>query len=255
MWAKADEDALPQYSTNNVVAYPQDPDATVQMICLLPEDLCESLTVQVVGDDPEAVCRDPALVVNLHHLRAALFWLVTHCWPWLQATKNQGQNLHDNLGPVLESVIDKYRTRLKGKIAGVPAELQVAATTRSSSRLAGVNLGPADCVPQHNDGEEDLQEEAFCTHRAATDSSCAVIGEGEHKITPFQLWSVAMKKYKVFEECETTFNTAGAEESEKAQALRDETCAIGQAIHAVHDLASKEIRQQLRAFVSQDIGF
>ena len=225
------------------------------MICLLLVDLCETLTVQFVGDDPQAVCKDPALIVHLHHLRAALFWLVTHCWPWLEATKNQGRILQDNLGPVLENVIDKYRTSLKGKAVGVPAELQVAATPLSSSRLAGVNLGPADCVPQHNDGEEDHQEDGFCTQRAATDSSCAVIDEGEETLTPLQLWSVAMKKYKVLEECETIFNSVSAEESEKAQALRDEATAIGQAIQQLHGLASQEMRQQLRAVISQGIVF
>ena len=83
-------------------------------------------------------------------------------------------------------------------------------------------------------GEKHHQEDDFCTQRAATDSSCAVIGEGQETITPLRMWSVAMKKYKVLEECETIFNSVSAEESEKAQALRDEATAMGEAIQQLH---------------------
>eukprot|EP00973_Karenia_brevis_P057371 7980115-Karenia_brevis.AAC.1 len=72
MWAKANVDALPQYSTNNVIAYPQDPDAAVRTICVFPEKLYQVLTVQFVGDDPSIVTKDPAVVVSVQRLRSAL---------------------------------------------------------------------------------------------------------------------------------------------------------------------------------------
>ena len=52
MWARSDASALPQYTTNNVVAYPQEPDAAVRALCLLPEQLVKVLTAQFVGSDP-----------------------------------------------------------------------------------------------------------------------------------------------------------------------------------------------------------
>ena len=86
MWARRDSSALLQYTTSNVVAYPQDPDAAIRALCLLPEQLVKVLTAQFFGSDPSVVSRDPAVVVHLAHLRSALIWLVTHCWPWLEAT-------------------------------------------------------------------------------------------------------------------------------------------------------------------------
>ena len=54
-----------QHSTNNVVAFPQNPNMLVKTVCLLPENLYRVLTVQFVCDDPTVVCKDPVLVVDL----------------------------------------------------------------------------------------------------------------------------------------------------------------------------------------------
>ena len=89
IWGKSDQEALPQYSTNNVVAYPQDPDAAIRALCVVPEDLYKVLTVQFVGSDPSIIAKDPANIVHLQHLRAALHWFVTHNWQWLEATKSR----------------------------------------------------------------------------------------------------------------------------------------------------------------------
>ena len=114
MWARSDASALPQYTTNNVVAYPQEPDAAVRALCLLPEQLVKVLTAQFVGSDPSVVSQDPAVVVHLAHLRSALFWLVTHCWPWLEATKEHGLLVEAQLGPKLEALLARYRESLGG---------------------------------------------------------------------------------------------------------------------------------------------
>ena len=61
-WASRDERALPQYTTRNVVCYPQDPDAALKTVCVVPEDLVQILTVQFVGCDPRVVLsREPSL--------------------------------------------------------------------------------------------------------------------------------------------------------------------------------------------------
>ena len=97
LWAKDDESALPQYSTSNVVAYPQDPDAAVRVLCLLPENLCQVLTVQFVGEDASVVSKEPAFEVSIARLRAALYWFVTHNWYWLLATKEYGKLERDRM--------------------------------------------------------------------------------------------------------------------------------------------------------------
>ena len=104
-WGKSDPEALPQYSTNNVVAYPQDLDATIRTVCVVPEDLYKVLTLQFVGTDPTFVAKDSANIVHLQHLRAALYWLATHNWLWLEATKSCSHALClADLGAQLESM-------------------------------------------------------------------------------------------------------------------------------------------------------
>ena len=53
-WAKTSLTALPQYTTRNVVAYAQDPDAVTRVLCLTPEQLAKDIYVQFEGTkDPE----------------------------------------------------------------------------------------------------------------------------------------------------------------------------------------------------------
>ena len=127
-WARKDVTALPQYTTKNVVAYPQDPDAAIRVLCLKPEQLVHVLTVQFVGTDSSIVKLDETLQVDVQRLRHALFWLVTHNWPWLEATKGHGKLLLTNLGSQLEAVLSRYRESLGGNDPGVPSELVDNAT-------------------------------------------------------------------------------------------------------------------------------
>ena len=65
-------EARPYYSTKNTIAYPQDPDAAVRAVCLLPEELCKYMTAQFVGSDPTVISREPAMQVSIQRLRCAL---------------------------------------------------------------------------------------------------------------------------------------------------------------------------------------
>ena len=40
-WARDNADALPQYTTRNVVAFLQNPDGAIRTLCLMPDDLCK----------------------------------------------------------------------------------------------------------------------------------------------------------------------------------------------------------------------
>ena len=96
VWAKRDTSALPQYSTNNVVAYPQDPDAAIVVLCLLPAHLYRVITVQFTGSDPRVVRGEPSLITDLVDLRAALAWLVSRNCHWMVATKGHGPMVTEN---------------------------------------------------------------------------------------------------------------------------------------------------------------
>ena len=101
-WAGDNEGARPQYTTRNVVAYPQDPDAAVCLVCLLPSDLVQDLYLQFEGYDDAAIAREPAVQISLARLRAAMWWLATHNWQWMEATRDQDcQGRTDSLGKFL----------------------------------------------------------------------------------------------------------------------------------------------------------
>ena len=60
-WTGDNEKARPQYTTRNTVAYAQDPDAVLQVLCLTPEDLCKDMYVQFEGADKTAISKDVAM--------------------------------------------------------------------------------------------------------------------------------------------------------------------------------------------------
>ena len=77
-WSFGNEKSRPQYTTQNVVAFAQDPDAAVQLCCLEPSDLCKDIYVQFGGVDANVVKQERALQVDLCRLRAAMWWFATH---------------------------------------------------------------------------------------------------------------------------------------------------------------------------------
>ena len=71
-------DALPEYSSKNVVAYAQDPDAVLRVLCLPPEQFAQDIYIQFEGAKDTAFKHEPALRVNVDHLREAIHWYLTH---------------------------------------------------------------------------------------------------------------------------------------------------------------------------------
>ena len=63
-----------------------------------------------------------------------------------------------------------------------------------------------------------------------------------------------MKKYKILEECEEMCKKADTLDEEQGQILRDEVYALGEAVRAIRGLASKQIRDELIAFMSDTEG-
>ena len=63
------------YHQRNVVAYPQSPDAALAAVGMLPSALAQTLLVQFVGEDDDALRRHPDIQVSVSRLRAAFRWL------------------------------------------------------------------------------------------------------------------------------------------------------------------------------------
>ena len=71
-WARENFDARPQYTTRNVVSYPQDPATTVACVCLWPADFAKDVCVQFEGSDRSVVAAAEDLRIGVDRLRAAL---------------------------------------------------------------------------------------------------------------------------------------------------------------------------------------
>ena len=236
-WAKGNVAATPQYSTKNAVAYATDPCNMARVVCLLPEELCDDFAVQFVSSLDDAY-QEPALQVNVSRLRAAIAWLAANSWPWMEKTKYLEILSAERLGQHLEFILAAYRASVGPTGEGVPKELLATATKIDGASLPEAHVGPADAAA---DGEQ--------TQRAGSYSS-AVIDTGLEDLTPLQLWSTAMSKYAVLEECAAILDSLGPEDAsaEKEQALRRETQAIGEAVQALQRLSSAEVRGTLDAF-------
>ena len=291
-WMHRCPDATPQYTTRNVVAYPQDPDKVLRAVSLLPEELCGVLAIQFVGSDPAVVGRESALMVSVARLRAAFWWLGTNNWTWMLATKGHGMRFAHDLGKTLENVLDLYGASVQGAEEAVPEELLRAATGVPEKHAPRTSVGPADAVA---DSEEECDDDAATSvvnaafgqspsgsngenpgvgdeagpavSRAASgrkcrtegdDCSAAILDTGLDDLLPLRLWTMAIKQAKVLEDCQAVYENAGRDGADKddvAQAQRDEAVAIAQAVHALQGLATKEVRQKLDEFHRQGENF
>ncbi len=126
-WAKGNVDAMPQYTTKNTVACPNDPSKVVRAICLLPDELCADLAVQFVSSLEDAY-QEPALQVSVARVRAAIWWLSSNCWPWMEQTKFMEVLSIDRLGSHLERIVAAYQASVGITGVGVPRELLGTAT-------------------------------------------------------------------------------------------------------------------------------
>ena len=152
-----------------------------------------------------------------------------------------------SLGIHLEELLQRYRRSLDGGDVPVPREILALATHLSDKRLAGVNLGPADCVP--DTGEADLQRQSTdpsaMALRKEIDVSCDVSDDGIENVTPLQIWLKLLKKLNDMEEVEDRMKDAvPAGDDEKAQLMREEAFVLSEALAELHKLASKEVRER-----------
>ena len=86
-YAQTKASETPKYHQKNVVAFPQNLDATLLSIGIPPKELCKMLTVQFVGDNRQTLRREPSLSVSVKKLREAFRWLSYNSWPFMEQTK------------------------------------------------------------------------------------------------------------------------------------------------------------------------
>ena len=186
-WAATNEQARPQYTTRNVVAFVQDPDAIVQLCCVDPVDLSKTVCVQFSGPDATVVVRDTSLQVDLDRLRAAMWWFATNNWQWLEATRDQVVLAAASLGERMEKVLAAYACSLGGARRGVPRELLEAATRISEESVPAHLPGPADATAE-------AAAEVETDTAAAGDSSAAILDTGREDVSSLRLCNEAIRK-------------------------------------------------------------
>ena len=130
------------------------PDGAMRTMCLLPEELCTDLYIQFEGSDTNSMAKEPAIQVDVTALRRAIWWYATHCYQWLEATKQHELFAYDNLGNDLEKVLQAYRKSMHGAAQGVPQTLTQVATSLPSEKLVVQHRGPADNDDDSNDSSD-----------------------------------------------------------------------------------------------------
>ena len=186
-------EALPEYSTRNVVAYAQDPDAVIRVLCLPPEQLAQDIYVQFEGAKDTAFQNEPALRVDIAHLRDAIYWYVTHNWQWLELTRDQDMLGRDSLGTHFESLLAAYGEELDDGRSGVPRILRTWSTEVDGPRVPLHHEGPADAGGQgHGEGSDSSEDGAVVDtrqsrgRRRAADSSAAVLDTGVQDVPSWE---------------------------------------------------------------------
>ena len=266
-WARGNPDALPQYTTRNVVAFLQDPNGAVRTLCLLPEQLSKEVYLQFEGSDPGCIAREPAVQVDVQKLRHGIWWYATHCYQWLEATKDHELFGFNQLGSELEKLLDAYRKSLHGKSCGVPDTLSDVATQITPTQVSVQHRGPADvedssCTTadsddaRSDDGEKKSTEKRPCRFSQQPDSSMVVSSSGLDEIGPLSLWAKAIEKWNVLNQLKVQYDAAESmnDEGGKQAAVREEAYCLAEAVHALHGLASSETRKTLRQFHEQMQG-
>ena len=251
-WAHGSEAARPQYSTRNTVAYAQDPDVISRTLCLTPAELAQDLYVQFEGYDDNVVKQEPALQINMQDLRSGLYWLLTHNWQWLEATKDHDILGLTSLGEYFEQLLQTYQVSLDGGEHGVPNHIFTVATRMHSEKIHLTYPGPAQAIAdsESDDGVTPRPKSAESNRGAShgpPDASAAILDTGLHDLSPLRLWDLAMQKYEVLQQLESQYNRASeaGDNDLKMEAIRGEALALADAVHALRALRSNEARQKL----------
>ena len=114
-----------------------------------------------------------------------------------------------------------------GSVPTVSTE-SVKGATSEVGKVCGSDLGGPG-LPGKPSGSDTTGQTGATMFKArqAVDSSFAILDLGEEDITPLQLWSLALKKYNILEECgEILEHPNGYEETAKVRAIKDENWAI-----------------------------
>ena len=207
-FAGTSKDEAPRYHHNNVVAYPQSPDAALKALGCTPAALAQTVLVQFTNGDENELRNHPDVQVSVPNLRAAFRWLCANNWQFLEATKNHEAWNNELLPDPLEHLLASYQTSI-GKNTGVPTEILRAATVLSNERCSINQQGPADCVPdvaedmaEGNEASELPDANPRTTNQSEEAQCAAVLHGGMDDVGPIQLWNAVMEKYKVAQVCE-----------------------------------------------------
>ena len=81
-YARTSDAEAPRYHQNNVVAYPQNPDAALTALGMSPTSLSQMMQIQFVGENREGIRNHPDLQVSVKRLRDGFAWLSVNSWPF-----------------------------------------------------------------------------------------------------------------------------------------------------------------------------
>ena len=113
-YARQAKNEMPSYHQKNVVAYPQNFDAALQATAMSPWNLAQTITVQYVGDNREALRHERDLQISVARLRSAFIWLSVNSWPFMEATRDHEAWESGSLHCDLETLLSAYTESIGG---------------------------------------------------------------------------------------------------------------------------------------------
>ena len=250
----------PKYHQKNVVAYPQSPDAALGTLGLSPESLSQTLLVQFVGGNRQALRFHPDLQVSVRRLREAFLWLSENCWPFMDLTKKHAFWDSDEASSALTCLLQEYETSVGDDSGGIPAEILQAASEIPADRATVTLQGPANCTALDAENvsntasrsTEDVDENTTHLHSDAADVQCAAaLNGGLDDFGPLQLWDAIMEKYKVAQLCQQELRRLDSvKDKSNVEFLKQkEAVAIAEAVEGISRLHHKDVFKKLEQFV------
>ena len=119
-FAGTSKDEAPRYHHNNVVAYPQSPDAALTALGCSPAALAQTVLVQFTNGEENELRNHPDVQVSVPNLRAAFHWLCSDNWQLMEATMDHEAWNNELLHNSLEHLLASYKTSI-GENNGVPS--------------------------------------------------------------------------------------------------------------------------------------
>ena len=239
----------PLYHQNNVVAYPQNPDAALRVLGMSPANLARTLQVQFVGEDRSRLRSHPDLQVSVDNLRHALHWLCENNWLFMEATKHHEIWETGQLDPNMEDLLDQYRKSVGTVIGGVPAEIIQGASRIPPERASVSAAGPADCVAPVVDKNE--SDPSMNVEATLGDQCAGIIDGGVDDLSPVPIYDQCMKQYKILQKAtEELERLRNSDKTDEKAALRQrQALACAAAVEELTKLNSREVQRKLQEFV------